>query len=163
MSKFIPTKKSLLWNYKEKVPDLQLDIHHIRQQGKDCVPCTLAMLTNSESHEFYKINNCDPVEWSLILQDYDMKLAFCNTRLCYLDEYIPELVKETYIVCIYTEDEEKILHGTSTTHAFLIHNGLIYDSNNNKISINLEFDMVYRFYYVKNIFRVVPADYPHQI
>lgn len=163
MSKFIPTKKSILWNYEEKVTDLQINVIHIKQQGRDCVPCTLAMLTQSEPQKFYKINNCNPVEWSSVLKEYNMKLAFCYAQSCYLDKYIYELLKGTYIICVYTGDSEKVLEGDATSHTFLLNDGKIYDSNSNKPSIDIQTDMIYRFYQVKSIFRVVPVDYPHQI
>ena len=165
MSRFIPKKTSKLWPYDEKVNDLPINPKFISQGNeRSCVPCVLAMLTDQNPQYYYTIDNTNMVDWSNSINTAGIKLAFCISSHKYLDCYISELKIGTFIICIYTCLDEEILTDKCTSHAILVHNDTIFDSNNKKnTSTKLSENVLYGAYVVKNIFRVVPIDYAHGI
>ena len=158
---FIPKKSCPIWVYKEKINLKNLDIVHIQQKYRDCVPCVLAMITGKEEKIFYDIDNSNPVDWSNILKDYGYKLAICVHNFSLLETYVDQLQKGTFLVGIYNGEIEEIVNDTANKHLILIHRGIVFDSNVNK-TVKLK-DSIYLYNYINRMYRLVPNDYPHEI
>jgi len=158
-----PIKTHILWNYEEKVNLPRLEIKHVKQGKKDCVPCCLAMLTGTDKTEFYDIDSCNPIEWSQRLKKYKMKLAFCNYEFRQLYDYHEQLQKGTYLVGILKGDDIGMFNGTANKHLIIIQDGYIYDSFVNCIYPIKLINSLYEQNFVNRLYRVVDNSYPHEI
>ena len=161
MSIFIPKKSCPIWVYNEKINLKKINIVHIKQKQRDCVPCVLSMITKKEEKNFYDIDNSNPVEWSTVLKEYGFKLAICIYNFCLLENYVDQLQKGTFLVGIYNGEIEEIVNNTANKHLILIHEGIVFDSNVNK-TVKLT-DSIYIYNYINRMYRLVPSDYPDEI
>ena len=161
MSTFIPKKSCPIWVYNEKIILKNLNINHVQQKQRDCVPCVLSMISGKEEKNFYSVDNSNPVEWSNILKEYGFKLAICIYNFSLLEKYVDELQKGTFLVGIYNGEIEEIVNNTANKHLILIHEGVIFDSNVNK-PVKLK-DSIYIYNYINRMYRLVPNNYPHEI
>ena len=162
MSQYVPKKSCPLWVYKPEVKlNLNIQLNHIKQKQRDCVPCILAMITNKKETDFYNVDNSNPIDWSNFLAPYGFKLATCIYNFSLLETYQNELLKGTFLVGIYNGEIEEIADDTSNKHLIMIHKGVVYDSNVNK-PVKL-LDSIYLYNYINRMYRLVPLDYPHGI
>jgi hypothetical protein len=111
------------------------------QKGSSCVPTCLAMLVQKDSlgpkDIEPKINTQNPVTWSKVLQEHEMKLAYLPTDVRPLKMYLKELVDydDLFLLAFYTGTDEKILQSqivendyqTGPSHVVLLHGNKIYD------------------------------------
>lgn len=167
---YIPKKRCKLFPYEDPVNLNELKISVIIQKHRECVPCVLAMLVNAnyckntfQPSDFFTVDNTNPINWSSHIKKFGIKLVFCVTSINYLDVYIPELKKGTFIACVYTCLESELFTENVTSHAFIIAEGKVYDSNDSEhIGIPID-DSLHKYSIVKNIFRVVESDYKHEL
>ncbi len=152
-----PNKKDVFYRKKLFTP--------IKQTGPHCVSTVIAILTNSKSEIFQNenINTQDPVSWSNILRDYDMKLAYCPSDIRKLKFYMDELIvlDDLFLLCYYTDDGVEILKDPDEngwicgSHVVILHRNKIIDPKRGDITPAIKHDC--NNYHTKRLFRVVPA------
>lgn len=145
------------------------------QQGPTCVSNSLALLTlgaaRPEAFQGGAINTQDPVTWSRALLPFGMKLCYCSVDARRLSWYVPELARlhDVFTVSYYTGDHAADPGADGWvcgSHIVVVAGDKVYDSCNEGSPILLtgaHFREHYGPRFVKRIFRVVPAAFPHEL
>ena len=140
----------------------------IRQSGPHCVSTTLAILTETRPEDFQndKVNTQDPVSWSLALNQYGMKLAYCPFDVRKLKFYMDELIllDDLFLLCYYSPLGPEILRDPDErgwicgSHIVTLFRDKIIDSKRG-FAVPAR-DHECNDHFTKRIFRIVPIDYP---
>jgi hypothetical protein len=139
----------------------------VRQDGPHCVSTALAILTGALPETFQgKVNTQDPRSWSLALQVYDMKLAYCPSDVRKLKFYCKELLEidDLFTLSVFTPTTPgEILADPNedgwvcSSHVVVLHRGVVLDPATGRRSFLKDF--VKCECHTKRIFRVVPASH----
>lgn len=155
-----------LWSGQDGSFFSEIVLKPILQSGQHCVSTSLAILTGQTPEYFQdKLNTQDPVSWSIYLNSFGMKLAYCPTDIRRIEFYLLEMVKldDLFLLCYYTHTEE-ILNNPkkdgwlSGSHVVILHRDQIIDPAKG-CSMPAVSHPSGRFH-TKRIFRVIPSDHP---
>jgi len=159
--------KSFLWQKKDESFYRDLHLNPKLQIGPRCVANTLATITNKSVADFEeKINTQDPASWSIALEKYGMKLAYCPTDVRKMKYYISELLllDDLFTISYYSpRNPEMIFKDPSEngwicgSHIVVLHRNKIYDSATGLICLAENHDSMNS--YIKRIFRVIPLSH----
>jgi hypothetical protein len=166
-TKMAHNPRSNLWSntkeffYKEKI------FKPLRQSGPHCVSTALAILAEVKPEDFQneKVNTQDPVSWSLALQQYGMKLAYCPCDLRKIKLYMDELIEfdDLFLLCYYIPTGNTILEDPDDkgwicgSHVVIMHRDKIIDS---MYGINMfAKEHSCNNHYTKRLFRVIPQEH----
>ena len=145
-----------------------IEMQHRLQVGGSCVSTGISVITHKEPREIRdSINTQSPMSWSDYLRPFGWKLAYCNTDLRRLSNYVDELLHwdDLFVVCTYSpQDAQDIGEEPDgdgwicSSHFMLLQGAMIYDTRFSEPIPLTEHRDLNR--YVKRIFRVVPVDHP---
>lgn len=154
-----------LWpdNSQPFFPSLQLDSAPV--PGTFSIASIIASLTGGDLEAIMnKVGANDPVSWSLVLEDYGMKLAYCPTDIRRVIHYLDELValNDVFILTYYTPErpprilaEPDNLGWICGMHSVLVVREMVYDPY---LDIRQRIYAHHcRHFHTKSIFRVVPV------
>jgi len=142
-----------------------IKLTHRVQDGSSCVSTGLSLLTHDDPCLVREqINTQDPVSWSMYLQSFQMKLAYCPTDFRKLIHFGRELLMldDLFTISTYSPASSEEIGGAPDevgwicgSHFVVLHRNMIYDTR-------LEAPVDLREYqdlgrYVKRIFRIVPS------
>ena len=159
-----------LWNADEDFFSSK-EIKPIKQAGPHCVSTVLSMLTNQKPEYFQSsINTQDPVSWSIALNPFGIKLAYCPSDCRKIKFYADELVKinDLFLLSYYTsKNNNEILADPNDqgwvcpSHIVILHKSKIIDPAQGNETNIYEHKSLEK--HAKRIFRVVPNNHPRGI
>ena len=146
-------------------------IHSTVVPGCFSIASIIASLTGGELEAIMdRIQANDPRSWSMVLQEFGMKLAFCPTDVRRVIHYLDELValNDVFILTFYTPErpprilaEPDNLGWVCGMHSVLVVRDMIYDPY---LDVRQRIYAHHcRHFHTKSIFRVVPARCPRGI
>jgi hypothetical protein len=140
----------------------------VKQRPKKCIAACLAIVSAQSDEVFDAVNSLDPYAWSIALQPYKLKLAFCSVVPCSLRHYIPELIQLNglFILSLYTGRLPEITANVDAKgnngayHTVVIYGDKIYDPCGTVYNLS---ESHHGMFNVKNLFRVVDSNYARGI
>ena len=158
-----------------------LEQHGTVQTGPRCVSHSLSLLTlGAATPEYFQtdkpegaesgVNTQCPVSWSNALKRYGKKLAYCSVDVRRLRHIAGELAElnDLFTVSYYCGDfmaepkEDGFICGS---HIVVVVGKYIFNSTDGSRTdiTSSDFDRRYGDFYLKRVFRVVPADFPSEL
>ena len=154
-----------LWPDKNEKYFPDAELIPLLQIGPNCVSTSLGILTCNRPQKFQgSINSQDPTSWSLALQEYGMKLAYCPNDARKLKFYMPELLEldDLFTLSYYTTLDKNVILGDPNAHGWIcsshiviLHRDKIIDPQTGDTT-NAR-DHACNEYHTKRIFRVIPC------
>lgn len=144
----------------------QFNIFPRKQVGPTCVYTTLAQLTGKNPEDFEnEVNTQDPVTWSVALQKYDLKLAYCPTDLRKVKFIKDELLEiyDLFLLAYYSPTDSSIMNDPDGTgwicgsHIVTVFQDKVYDTKLGYAVPLVEHESLEKF--LKRLFRVVPSNH----